>query len=328
MSQFTLFPDDEAASRICTACKLPFPATPEYFYRTRGTLFAQCKPCTKVQHAAYYAANKEKVKARETARLERARQRREADGVLSHGAYSRKACSVEGCDQQSRTLGFCHRHYWRFRKYGEAGQPERLRTINDNADGHCLVDGCQRQQITRGWCRNHYRRWLDHGDVGSAETQSRPWVLRFCTVQDCQNEARVRSLCSVHYARWRVHGDPEKGARKEPQGFINAEGYRMISVDGIWQVPEHRLVMEQMIGRSLAPEETVHHRNGVRTDNRPSNLELWCSRHPSGQRVDDLVDWALEILNTYGQICPREGDKSVFRPTLDLEAGSGRTRVG
>lgn len=65
-------------------------------------------------------------------------------------------------------------------------------------------------------------------------------------------------------------------------------------------VPEHRLVMEGIIGRFLRSEETVHHINGLRTDNRPKNLELWTSRQPKGQRVADLIAWAKEVIQIYG----------------------------
>lgn len=57
--------------------------------------------------------------------------------------------------------------------------------------------------------------------------------------------------------------------------------------------------MAGIIGRELRREETVHHVNGVRDDNRPENLELWSGRHGKGQRVVDHVEFAVDTLRLY-----------------------------
>jgi HNH endonuclease len=62
---------------------------------------------------------------------------------------------------------------------------------------------------------------------------------------------------------------------------------------------EHILVAEELLGRFLIEGETVHHRNGVRDDNRPENLELWARPQPSGIRVSDAIGWARQILDRY-----------------------------
>jgi hypothetical protein len=53
---------------------------------------------------------------------------------------------------------------------------------------------------------------------------------------------------------------------------------------------EHIPVAEETLGRHLVDGESVHHRNGVRDDNRPENLELWTRPQPSGIRVSDAIE--------------------------------------
>lgn len=64
-------------------------------------------------------------------------------------------------------------------------------------------------------------------------------------------------------------------------------------------IHEHRLKMSEKLGRPLESFENVHHINGDRSDNRISNLELWNTQQPSGQRVEDKILFAKNILKLY-----------------------------
>lgn len=92
---------------------------------------------------------------------------------------------------------------------------------------------------------------------------------------------------------------------KAGSGCISKDGYVYITVkDSIVDygraILEHKYIMEKKLGRQLFPNENIHHINGIRNDNRIENLEIWHTRQPPGQRVEDKIKWAKEILLQYG----------------------------
>jgi hypothetical protein len=91
-----------------------------------------------------------------------------------------------------------------------------------------------------------------------------------------------------------------KGGRiKTSQGYILIHSPEHPSKNPNGYVREHRLVMEGMIGRYLELNEEVHHKNGIRDDNSPENLELWVKSQPAGQRVEDMIIFCYDFLKKY-----------------------------
>lgn len=158
----------------------------------------------------------------------------------------------------------------------------------------CSVNGCSKPARARELCATHYGRWRRTGNAGEAELRYQPLGVE-CSVEGCNKRPNARGVCPMHYERQRVHGSFDLHARQNTyalSGYVRipgAQGERF----------EHRLVMEQIIGRSLLSGESVHHKNGDRSDNRPENLELWTRGQPAGQRVADKLAWAVEFLRIY-----------------------------
>lgn len=94
--------------------------------------------------------------------------------------------------------------------------------------------------------------------------------------------------------------DPEN-----PRWRVNVKGYVVATGPNGMEIAQHRWVMEQSLGRKLYSHENVHHLNGVRTDNRLENLELWSVSQPAGQRIEDKLAWANWFISQYGNVAER-----------------------
>jgi len=65
-------------------------------------------------------------------------------------------------------------------------------------------------------------------------------------------------------------------------------------------IQEHTFNMSENLKRPLNKFENIHHKNGNRQDNRIINLELWNTMQPAGQRIEDKLKYAKQIIQLYG----------------------------
>lgn len=207
-----------------------------------------------------------------------------------------KLCSIQGCERPRFSRGWCTKHYSRWHRHGNLHREPRKRGI-------CSIPDCGKPHVARGWCEKHHARWLRRG--GDPAISRKPERPEICQVDGCAQRHEALGYCKSHYYAFKKHGDPLTKLSGKGQGWQIHEGYLeiyipdnpMASKKGY--VKEHRLVMSEMLGRALRPDEIVHHKNGNRLDNSPQNLELFVRVQPTGQRPVDLVRFAQEILNRY-----------------------------
>lgn len=222
----------------------------------------------------------------------------------------KKPCTVDGCTRGQFARGLCAMHADRLKRKGSVGGADPIRQKRDPI---CVVDACGKPaKAGFGLCTRHYAKFRKWGSPTGGYRRVTGLGTK-CSVEGCNRERWWLDLCTTHGQRKKKYGDPLgvsprilAALERRKSGKVNKQGYRQVWVPGhsecvyaSWAL-EHRVVMSDYLGRPLRKNENVHHVNGVKTDNRIENLELWVSSQPSGQRVADLLKWAREIEALYG----------------------------
>ena len=225
-------------------------------------------------------------------------------------------CKVEECSTsvEGGAKGFCRTHYVAARRGifdWETGVRLRapLRVTSYGEGARCAVSGCGRRPKGDGLCPPHWLRRKKGQELGSPLLPRKSGAPIACLVPDCQIRATSRGMCNAHASRRAKGlidaagnklrdklppGAPPRKERRSERGYVIVRapaGHPRARHDG--SIAEHRLVMEQAIGRYLEEWELVHHKDGDRANNLLSNLELLDGRarngtksHPPGSEYD------------------------------------------
>jgi len=219
-------------------------------------------------------------------------------------------CKIEGCENTSDTKELCPAHYMRLLRYGDPLKGGIMRAPK-NSLGHCKIEGCKKNAVGLELCCTHYSKLKKYGDPLAGRINDGGT----CKVDKCLEPVKSFKLCCKHYARFKKNGITtvekwqQNGQTKawhiDTRGYVVKYDPKNEHARGSGFVAQHREVMGIKIGRKLLKGENVHHLNGIRSDNRIENLELWAVNQPYGQRVKDLLAWADEINRIYKPIADK-----------------------
>lgn len=96
---------------------------------------------------------------------------------------------------------------------------------------------------------------------------------------------------------WKLEKSIKRGRYVDKLGYvvIHVPGHCEATTNG-W-AREHRVIMSEFLGRQLAQREHIHHKNGVKDDNRIENLEVldWSSHGKFHNKPTRSVEQRIKI---------------------------------
>jgi len=120
-------------------------------------------------------------------------------------------------------------------------------------------------------------------------------MSRICCIDGCDKPHDSGGYCGMHAKRVRRYGDPnyltpeqtrrENNRAAQMASRPSSQGYYV----KFYRRHEHRVVAEQMLGRALVKGEIVHHIDGNRRNNDPSNLRIMTQSEHVKLHFDEMM---------------------------------------
>lgn len=164
----------------------------------------------------------------------------------------------------------------------------------------CVAPNCSTPSKSRGLCRKHLVRWLngkaDYAALAPKYPERIIYHGQLCKIDGCKNAAATNMVCGAHQQRVFRYNDPHfvmpnedfRAACREASSPKIAAA-KPTSYAKYFGRHEHRVVAEKMLGRPLIRGEIVHHIDGDRRNNEPSNLEVMTQSEHA--RIHMLERW-------------------------------------
>jgi hypothetical protein len=134
-----------------------------------------------------------------------------------------KSCSIENCENKYHGKGFCRKHYYKNKKYGDP--------LAKKEKQFCSIENCENKHYGKGFCKKHYQKNKRLGDpLAKKEKQ-------FCSIENCENKYYAKRFCQKHYEKNKTYGDPLAG-KTNSQNKAGTKEYiyenSEIDINGCW----------------------------------------------------------------------------------------------
>jgi hypothetical protein len=135
---------------------------------------------------------------------------------------------------------------------------------------------------------------------GYTKNRQSRWLCRCeCLIEKVVASSALRTGKSVSCGCYRNEKSATRCRARLMGRRLDSQGYVHVYVNGRYR-REHMVIVESRLGRKLLADETVHHKNGIRSDNTDTNLEIRVrAKHPHGASVEELLEWADELILRY-----------------------------